>query len=265
MRIAPLLLLAACGGGLEGTGAPADAPDVPVDEFIDPTGRVTMGLTGLWRFDDQGGPGGNVITDNSMLTPPVTPTIEIVGNVQWLPTSLRVTSPTRIMSTPAKLRLVEAAVAGGGVTLEAWVTAVNDTQTGINGQPTRVISIAPMNASNHYISIDQQTTNWLAAVRTSGTPDVNGAPGLPHPVAIGQSTHLVVTADATARKLYVDGVLVQEDALGGTLPWDPNGRVLSLAGDPNNQNGWVGTFHLIGMYGRALTADEVVRNKNAGP
>ena len=260
-----MLVAALSGCGYTTPQATIDAvevADVPVD---DSRGRVTAGLIGIWEFDDMGGSNMLTITEGTSLTPEVTPAIQPGGNVQWLPTSLKVTSPTKIFSTPGRLRLVDNAVAMGGVTLEAWVSAENATQTGTNGQPTRVVSIAPSNGNNHHISINQDSTSWLGQAKTLNANDPHGLPALVAPVEVGQSTHLVVTVDATSRKFYAHGLLVQEDALGGVLNWDPNGRTLSLAGEPNGLNAWSGTFHLVAMYDRALTADDVLRNKNAGP
>jgi hypothetical protein len=261
------LALAACGGGLDNTGGPDAPPDI--DAAVDGdtgTGRVTEGITGLWEFDDMGGAGGATISDSSGVLEPVIPTIDNPAGVTWLATSLRVNTPIVISTPPDRLPLVDAARATNEATLEAWVTATTDTQTGTNGQPARIASLAPQNAGNHSISLGQINGDWVAQARTSQT-DNNGDPVLRQPIVIGKSMHLVITVNATSRKFYVDGVVV-EDTLGGTLNWPSTGISFALASEPNPNNPlneWVGTFHVVAMYSQALDADEVMRNFMAGP
>jgi hypothetical protein len=261
------LALAGCGGGLDNQPVGVDAPDGDaVVDGDDGTGRVTESITGLWKFDDMGGAGGMTISDSSGALEVVTPTIQDPAQVTWLPTSLRVNSPVVISTPPDRMPLIDAVRVTNEATLEAWVTATNDTQTGTNGQPARIVSLAPQNAGNHSISLGQINTDWVAGARTDMT-DNNGGPVLRQPVMVGKSTHLVVTVNSTGRKFYVDGVVV-EDALGGTLTWPDTGVSLALASEPNPANPlneWIGTFHVVAMYSQALDEAEVMRNFMAGP
>jgi hypothetical protein len=240
--------------------------DGPEPDVEDTTGRVTANLVGLWKFDDSGGLDGATITDSSGVTTVATPVIADPSLTTWLGTSLRIDSPTLIATTPTRMSLVDAIRETDAVTIEAWVTAGNDTQAGSAGAPARIVTIAPMNAGNHHFSIGQLNDQWIAHIRTSGTTDPNGGPALPlQPLMVGKSTHLVVTADASGRKFYVDGVLTADLNTGGTTQWDPNGRALVLAGDPTGQNRWTGTLHLVAIYNQALDETEVLRNRDAGP
>jgi hypothetical protein len=261
-------LLAACTGSVDGQPVTPDAPEA--DAFIDPRGRVTFGLVGIWEFDDMGGAGGNLITDSSGITPLVQPTITLNGGtVSWLPTSLRIESPVSIRTPVEVNRMIEKCARANACTLEAWVTTPSNTQIGIGTppEPARIVSFAPENGGTHHISIGQLNGEWVAQVRNANPmTEPHGGVGLRAPSMIGQSTHLVITTDMTTRKLYVDGVLAAEDALGGALMgvWNAN-RALVLAGEPNGNGGWVGTFHLVAMYERALDATEVMTNRMAGP
>ena len=73
-----------------------------------------------------------------------------------------------------------------------------------------------------------------------------------------------MTADSSGRRLYVDGVKV-EDTMGGNLTWAPTGQTFSISGDSNGLNQWIGTFHLVAMYSQAFDDTEVMRNLMAGP
>jgi hypothetical protein len=245
---------AAIGDG--GSDAPDHVSDVPTDGG----GRITAGLTGLWKFDDNGGVTGTVVSDSSMQAPPVNPTIADVNRVMWFAQGLEIQSSVTISTPVVANRLVAASNSSEQVTLEAWVTPASDMQTGtVAMQPARIVTFAPANGSNHHISIGQDGASWVAGVRTTAPGiDVHGNPALSHPIA-GTLAHIVVTADASKRRLYVNGDLATEDDLGGQLNWDPN-RAFVLAGEPNGQNPWLGSFHLVAMYDRALAADEVMTN-----
>lgn len=253
---------------VDATPMPDEAADSPTD-VPQVTDRVTSGLIGLWVFDENGSPPDR-INDRSNISPPVSPQITNVPLVTWSTDALTVTGAAEIntgFSGPPSPpnRLIEACRATNAVTLEVWVTPANVSQTGtITGQPARVISLSPFNAGNHEISIGQMAGMWTGQVRTSNVGvDVHGSPMLQSPV-VGAQAHLVVTSDGTNRRFYVNGELV-EDALGGSLAsWDRY-HSLVLAGDPNNKNTWLGTFHLAAMYSRALDASEVMQNLRAGP
>jgi hypothetical protein len=134
-------------------------------------------------------------------------------------------------------------------------------------QPAHIAAVTVSNMGNHYLGLGQQGTTWAAQVKTAHAGiGAHGGPNLvAGTVVAARPTHLVVTSDATHRRLYVDGTMVEDD-LGGALGfWDPAARTFALAGDPGGRDTWLGTLHLVAMYDRALTADEVATNLRAGP
>lgn len=244
----------------------ADSPDAAHDAAVDASTlpRITDGLIGLWLFDDGA---GTIVSDTAGVDPPVSPTIATAASVTWAPGTLAVTAPVDINTGFATNRLVAAVRDSSELTVEAWVTPASASQTGtVAGQPARIVSITVANIGTHYLGLGQLDTTWAAQVKTDAMGvGSHGGPNLVNgTVAAGTLTHLVVTSDATHRRLYVDGVMV-EDAKGGSLAaWKPE-RTFALAGDPGGRNTWLGTLHLVAMYDRALTADEVATNLRAGP
>jgi hypothetical protein len=241
--------------------APVDPDGPPIGMEDDPSRRVTAGLIGLWAFDEGA---GNLINDTSTLVP-VSPTINNIAMVTWAAGELTIDATVEINTGfTTRNRLIETCQGNDAVTLEAWVTPDNITQTGTTGgAPARIVSMGPVNAGNHEISLGQIGPAWVAHVRTANVGvDKDGNPALQHPIA-GSVSHLVVTASSAGRSFYVNGELVTSDTLGGTLDlWDKF-HGLVLAGDPNGKNTWLGTLHLIAMYGRVLDDVDVKRNFNA--
>jgi hypothetical protein len=252
---------------------PTDSPsDVPTDQPPDSsTARVTAGLLGLWTMDETS---GVAVNDTSGLAP-VTLTIADETKVSWGSGALTIEAPVDI-KTAANTRLVTPCKATDEVTIEAWVTSTVTSQAGSSpvGQPARVVTFAVQNLSSHLIGIGQLNTEWVGQVRTDaagldthgGTPLLSGGS-----VTAGKLTHLVLTSTTSERSFYVDGVRVFDDR-GGLLDAWTTSYTLDFGGDPSSgvtpgiaRNAWFGSIHLVAMYERALTAQEVQMNMQAGP
>ena len=78
-------------------------------------------------------------------------------------------------------------------------------------------------------------------------------------------THLVYTRaqDGTAR-LYMNGEAVEQGTIGGDLASWNAGMRLALASELTGERPWLGVFHDIAVYDRALTAEEVAAHTAAG-
>lgn len=267
MRAACLALLAASGCLYDARPLGGDPDAARDDAAVDASHvpRVTDHLIGLWTFDDGA---GTIVNDSAGVAPPVSPVIATPANATWAQGTLTVTAPVDINTGFATNRLVEACRDSGEVTLEAWVTSAAADQTGTaQMQPAHIVAVTVSNIGNHYLGLGQLGTTWAAQVKTAAAGiGAHGGPNLVEgTVSTATPTHLVVTADDAHRRFYVDGVMVEDD-LGGSLGfWDPATRTFALAGDPGGRNPWLGTLHLVAMYDRALTADEVATNLRAGP
>ena len=270
MRAWGLAAVIAVGCSFPATGGGDDGDDVIIEPDAGrtdaaPVDRITDGLIGLWLLAENG---GATVGETSGLTPAIAPMILDPTRVVWSPGALEVTAPVDINTGFRNVpnRLLVACRDSDEVTLEAWVTPSRLDQTGTSmNQPARIATITVQNIGGHQISLGQLGTTWAAQAKTTNPAiDMHGGPILRNGTVASALTHLSVTASPTGRRFYVDGVLV-EDTLGGPLDWGTTMRTFQLAGDPNRRNTWLGTLHLVAMYDRALSADEISTNHRAGP
>jgi hypothetical protein len=241
-----------------GDGIPdAAPPDMAPPDMARPE-RTRLGLIGLWELDEIA---GTTIADTSDVTPKVPLTIG-PGMATFSAGTMTPIGDTVISSAPAP-HFNRDVMLSGAVTLEAWVSPAL-AQQGAPGKPVVVSGLsASINARN--ISLLQDGKRWVGRVRT--TVDVNGGPDLSSAtdVIAGAMTHLVIVSDATQRILYVNG---RPDYLDPTPSaqsnWDQAYKMV-LGDESSGNRQWAGTFALVAIYQRALTAAEVQTSYEAGP
>ncbi|MGE0868678.1 MAG: LamG-like jellyroll fold domain-containing protein [Kofleriaceae bacterium] len=242
--------------------ARVDAADLDAALDTSPVARVRDGLIALWAFDETS---GATISDTSGVLPPITLSISDPAMVAWADSSLRVNGGVDINSAGVFNRLVPKCKVSDEVTLEAWVTAANIEQRGQPGFPARIVAMTVKNIAGHLISLDQDGSSWGAHVltKTAGV-DLHGGPMLTNGTVDLTLTHLVVTSTPSQRQFFVNGVAVS-DAFGGLLDDWKDTFFVTMAGDPNRRNTWLGTIHLVAVYDRALPSSDVMTNYVAGP
>ncbi|MGE0550276.1 MAG: LamG-like jellyroll fold domain-containing protein [Kofleriaceae bacterium] len=257
-------LLLGCGFAATAADPDANVDAAERDAAADaaPVARVQTGLIALWTFDE--GQGASV-SDTSGALPPIVLSISDPTMVAWGDSSLSVTGSVDINSAGASNRLVPRCKATDEVSLEAWVTPANTEQHGRPGFPARIVAMTVKNIAGHLIGLAQDGSSWGAHVltKTAGV-DLHGGPMLTNGEVDLTSTHLVVTSTPTQRQLYVNGVAVS-DSFGGLLDDWKDTFFVTMAGDPNRRNGWLGTIHLVAIYERALPPNDVMTNYIAGP
>ena len=264
MRVALVALLVGC------SFAPAAAPidDSPPDARPDASdmGRVTDGLIALWTFDEASGATAN---DTSGVSPAVPLTVSMGGTPTWAGGTMTVDSPSLLISAPGDaMRLSAACAQNAGVTLEVWVVPMGATQ-GTAAAPATVAGI-DSTVMSRSISIFQSGDQWLGRVRTNMTDPAwaNGGPDL-LPAAgsnvVSVLTHVVVVADANERALYVDGDQAAQTAPAGPYKWDGSYKMVFASDNNTLKRAWLGTYALVALYDRALSAAEIERNFLAGP
>jgi hypothetical protein len=115
-------------------------------------------------------------------------------------------------------------------------------------------------------TLGQAADRFDVRFRTTETND-SGQPSLPStPGAAGVSpSHVVYTRDAQGRAtVYVNGAESAQQHVGGDLfNWDYSFQLL-LANELSGDRPWLGRLHLVAVYDRALSPDEVHRNHAAG-
>lgn len=158
--------------------------------------------------------------------------------------------------------LIEAIKLAGSFTIEAWVSSANTEQTG----PARIVTISRSAASRN-VTLAQDRSQFVLRLRTTGTDD-QGMPELRTPegtVVPNATQHVVVTFDGQLATIYVDGeakATAEHDAV--TLEnWDETMHLV-LGNEFDGKREWSGKLHLVALYNRALTPDEVKQNLAAG-
>jgi hypothetical protein len=167
---------------------------------------------------------------------------------------------------PRKLR--KAVEESGEITIEAWFTPAEGPQSG----PARIVTVSDGEDSRN-LTVGQGLWDDLASdvfdvrLRTSetssnGLPSVSTPPGSARPA---RRTHLVATRDATGTlRVYVDGTLSATESLPGELTnWNKQ-HTLLLGNEGGAERPWRGELHLVAFYSRALAAEEVRQNFDAG-
>ncbi len=190
------------------------------------------------------------------------------GAVSWVPGGgLSIDSGTALSSGVGAAKVVDAVQLSGEVTVEAWVVPAPGEQSG----PARLVSNAP-NSKNRNFMLGQGAyrqlpdDTFVGRTRTSssdkGTPELITPAGSAVPEVL---THVVMTRDVSGtRVLYVDGVAVTTDVLGGDVSnWDDS-FPLTLVNEAGGSRPWLGTLCLVAVYDVALSASQVGDNYTTG-
>jgi len=222
-----------------------------------PTTRITTGLQTLYPFREGS---GTTVNDVSGIGTPLN--LNISGDTTWSAAGLTVNSNSLIASAGAATKVIDAVKSSNAITMEAWVTPANTTQSG----PARIASLS-LDPYNRNFTLGQQGNRYDIRLRTTGTSN-NGIPSVG--TATGTltlaQTHLVYTRDATGIvNLYKNGALLSTSNVSGNMSnWD-NGYRLGLANELSADRPWLGSLHLVAIYNRALSGTDITQNFTAGP
>jgi len=276
-----------------------DGAAIAQDEVrITLTARVTDGLIALYTFEEGN---GLVVRDRSGVGEPMDLYINDsdVNKILWLPSgglkilpTTPVNAAARIQTQGAAHKVIQAIKASNQITVEAWYRPASERPIYGNANPIRILSISASGSAAHKnrnFTLQQgqwtstQASFYHARIRTSSseTSDEEGLqtqPNIiqPHITPEGDTSfklnHVVYTWDGQGTgRLYVDGVLVKAEVF--STPRDGWGRscanwndsyAMAIARDPSGTWPGRGTFHLVAIYKRALTPEEVAQNYEEG-
>ena len=223
--------------------------------------RVSNGLQALYTFDEGG---GSTVHDVSGVGQPLDLGIDDLGAVTWEDGALALDSPAIISSPGAATKINTACQASGELTVEAWIEPDNITQDG----PARIVTLSPDTKSRNFtlgqglLFRDEQPEVFDSRLRTTEQSD-NGEPSLwtLDGATTTGLTHLVYTREqAGTARIYVNDELQVRQVVGGDLTgWDAS-YPLTLGNEPVGERPWLGKLHLVALYCRALSHDEIGQN-----
>jgi hypothetical protein len=226
--------------------------------------RTSMGLVALYTFKE--GKGG-IVHDSSRVGQPLDLRIENESAVKWSPKGLQIGLPVLISSTAPATKIIQACKASNEVTVEAWVRPGTLTQS---GKDSRIVGLSADIMNQDFLlgqdELKGGVHSYFMRLRTT-TTDLVGKPALTTPdnSASLKLSHLVfVRSAAGVATFYVDGVDVARTAGGGALSnWNDAYR-LSVGNELSGDRPWLGEVHLVSVFSRALTTEEVKQNLKAG-
>jgi Protein of unknown function (DUF1553)/Protein of unknown function (DUF1549)/Concanavalin A-like lectin/glucanases superfamily/Planctomycete cytochrome C len=227
------------------------------DDVIAPE-RVTHGLQVLYSFDDAA---NGVIADRSGVGEPLNLRIDKPQAAAIRSGKLVVTSAATIASDGPARKITEAVKQSNELTIEAWLRPRDAHQNG----PARIVSLS-VDPSNRNFTLGQDKERFDVRLRTTST-DNNGQPSTtaPEGSASKNLSHVVFTraADGVA-KVFVNGEPVVSTTVAGDFSnWSDECR-LSVANEVTGDRPWLGDLHLVAIYSRSLTIEEVGQNFRAG-
>ncbi|MEM1448998.1 MAG: LamG domain-containing protein [Planctomycetota bacterium] len=229
------------------------------------TGRVTNGLIALYDFEEGN---GSTVRDVSGVGTPLDLTVQDPASVTWVPGGLRLDQATVVRSGVSAVRMNDAIRAHHEVTFEAWIDPANLVQEG----PARVMTLSN-GAHDRNFTLGQglwggqPSDTFSGRLRTLGTND-NGDPMLATPggTADPDLQHVAFTMTRYGiATIYVDGVEVANHSIGTSFDnWDTSYE-FALGNEIGADRAWLGSFHLVAVYERCLSAPEIQQNYAVGP
>jgi hypothetical protein len=215
----------------------------------------------LYTFDEGG---GTTVHNVSGVGEPLDLSVSNLAAVSWISGALSIDASTVITSMGAATKVIDSVKASSELTIEAWVKPVDITQEG----PARIVvlSVDPHpNGANFMVG--QEATSYEVCLRTTAT-DQYGSPSLMTPGGslITDLRHVVYTRGIPGvTRLCLDSVPVASGMVSGDLSVWNDSYVLTLGNEPTGDRPWLGEFHLVAIFDRALNQAKVEHNFHIGP
>ncbi|NIA31304.1 MAG: T9SS type A sorting domain-containing protein, partial [Actinobacteria bacterium] len=221
--------------------------------------RAQNDLIVLYTFTENK---GTIIKDVSGVGVAMDIQIENPAAVKWGDGFLKINGATTIASSGAATKIVEACKASKEVTIEAWVRPASLNQSG----PARIVTLSS-DAYHRDFTLGQESSSYETRLRTTTTGENGMNPALrANAVVLPQLTHLVYTRSSQgSARIFINGKQVSNssDISGSFANWSD--FRFALANELNGGRKWLGEFHLVAVYSRALTENEILGNFAAGP
>jgi long-subunit fatty acid transport protein len=166
-----------------------------------------------------------------------------------------------LVATPGPAdKLIAVAKASNELTIEAWVRPENASQ-----RAAYIVTLSA-NARERNVRLRQDRKRYQVYLRTTQPDDASTDRALrAGEVATGTLSHLVYTRDGSGQARFdLNSVQVGDGHVEGKLSnWD-DGYRLGLGNELTGTKPWQGELHLVAIYNRALSPEEVAQNYDAG-
>jgi len=224
-------------------------------------GRFESNVVALWEFKTGS---GTVAYDTSGIEPATN--LNLSGDVDWVGGwGIQIIDGKAQATTTTSKKIHDALTATGEYSIEAWVIPANVTQEG----PANIIGYSAGVSARNF-TLGQTLYNYDFLQRAS-TLNANGEPALStlDDDERLQATlqHVVATFDGTnGRRLYVNGEFTEDvdEITPGTLSdWDDTFAIV-MGNEVSNNRLWQGIIRLAAIHSRALTAEQISQNFEAG-
>lgn len=210
------------------------------------------GLVALYEFAENK---GEVVRDTSGNSHHLR--IMEPSRVEWAEGRLRIKESTLIRSEKPFLRGTEALRKSGELSVEVWIENERKDQKAL----ARIVSLSG-GTSDRNFTLGQEGGRFDARVRIPKRGN-NGLPAFESPegIATTKLTHLVFTRDKAGEgRFYLDGEFISASTDAGDFSsWDDSFHFL-LGNETSGDRPWLGTYHQVSVYDRALDAGEIFGN-----
>jgi concanavalin A-like lectin/glucanase superfamily protein/FecR-like protein len=243
----------------------AAGTELKAKPILDP--RVTEGLRALYVFEEGK---GRVIRDVSGVGTPLHLVAKDENDLSWIPGGgLSLRSPTLVASSGPATKIVGACRSSRAITVEAWIRPAQVER----GTLRYVVALSgPRKESLAYgLGLHAEVGNgpttyraYLTTPKTSPTSDL--MPDLESSPIVPGLAHIVFTRSASGiATLYVDGQERASGTVDGDFStWSDPLRLMLGDYSFEGVRPWLGDFHLLAFYSRALKPEEVAQNLSAG-
>ena len=226
--------------------------------FAEPPQRVASDLLVLYTFER---PADGILRDRAGAGQPLDLKFEKPQGLQWHDSRLTLTASSAITSVEPARKVLAAIKQSGALTIEVWLKPADLQQSG----PARIVTLSS-DPGLRNVTLGQDGSKWDVRLRTT-TTSPNGIPSVatPENVVKAELSHVVYCRDKTGTaRIIVNGKQVVTQPVNGDLSgWSDDFR-LSLGNELTGDRPWRGELYLVGIYGRALSLEEISQNFAAG-
>lgn len=250
------------------------------------------GIVALYLFQETSGD----VLDVSGVNPALHLYIDNNSAVQRDPGVLTIVSPTLIRSYNPADKIINACRSSEAFTMEAWIQntdqqparATSEDSSEIPKQPVRIVTLSTTTQIHNFLfgQFYLDTDRYKGAVRTTLSESSDSQSALNSPITtpsgvleIQQLQHVYFTRDSSGLgRIYVSDRFgrslkrsTESEGFGGSLTNWRNGMYLGLGNEidyqisltnpvsnPGENRAWRGQFHLLAIYCRALSEQEIL-------